>query len=271
MNAEKTIIDNRLVAYTDKGHGPALLLIHGFLESQQIWDDFSQTLSKNFRVITIDLPGHGATHHFDEILSMEIMAGLIKELLTMLNVKNIVVIGHSMGGYVALQFAAKYREMIRGLGLFHSHASADDPTAIMNRNRAIEFVKMNRTAFTIQFIPDLFAPENRTKYKTAIETLKNRAKTITANTIVAALEGMKIRKPQHAILKQLEAPVMFIIGEKDSRIVIPEIMQQTLLPAESHILFLKECGHMGYLEAKEATLTFVTSFAKRCAIENETI
>jgi pimeloyl-ACP methyl ester carboxylesterase len=267
MKAEKTIINNRLVAYTDKGSGPAILLIHGFLESQQIWSDFSQTLSNTFRVITIDLPGHGATHHFDEILSMENMAGLIRNLLKILNIKNIIIIGHSMGGYVALQFTAKYKEMVRGLGLFHSHASADDPTAIMNRNRAIEFVKMNRTAFTIQFIPDLFAPENRAKHKTDIETLKNRATTITANTIIAALEGMKIRKPHHAILKQLESPVMFIIGEKDSRIVIPEIMQQTVLPAESHILFLKECGHMGYLEAKKATLSFITSFAKRCTIK----
>src|SRR4051812_6939833 len=93
------------VRYSDKGKGRVIVLLHGFLESLEIFDELSAKLSKSFRVISIDLPGHGQTPVLGYIHSMELMAQCVKSVLDSLHLKKYVVVGHSMGGYAALAFA----------------------------------------------------------------------------------------------------------------------------------------------------------------------
>ena len=83
-------------------NGPCIVLLHGFLESLCIWDEFVNELSKDFKVLTIDLPGHGKTENFSEVHTMEFMAETVKAVLEHLKIEKCVLIGHSMGGYVRL-------------------------------------------------------------------------------------------------------------------------------------------------------------------------
>jgi pimeloyl-ACP methyl ester carboxylesterase len=102
-----------------------MLFLHGFTETCDIWDDFSRKLSGTFRIIAIDLPGHGMTGTFGEIHTMEQIVRVMKEVLDHLHIRECLVIGHSMGGYATLAFARLYPAMLRGIILFHSQAVAN--------------------------------------------------------------------------------------------------------------------------------------------------
>lgn len=260
----KTIeFEGNKVHFTDQGNGNAIVLLHGFLESLEMWEDFVEGLTGNFRVICIDLPGHGKSRVYDGNLTMEIMANWVKAVLDHLQIQNCVMIGHSMGGYVTLQFALQYSAMLKGFGLFHSYASADTEEARENRRRTINIVKLNKAGFINQFIPDLFAEENTEKYDDEIQKLQERAAATPAAGIVAALEAMRNRTGKLELLLNTRVPVLFIAGKEDARIPIQNMLAQAILPQHAEVLILGKVGHMGFIEAKKETLEFITCFARK--------
>jgi len=261
----KTIVyQHKNIVYKIKGSGPALVLLHGFLESKAIWDDFTDTLQHGFTVVAIDLPGHGESELLAEMHSMQLMAGAVKEVLKAENIEKAVIVGHSMGGYVALQFAVENEEMIKGLVLFHSNANADTEEAKENRRRTINIVKQNRVGFIRQFIPDLFDQKHVAKYTDAIQKLQDQAVLMTPEAIIASLSGMRERSSQLQYLLITEIPVLFIIGKQDSRMPYNQLLAQAVIPSHSEILLLEDVGHMGYIEAPGKTLQALKHFAIRC-------
>jgi len=102
-------------AYKVKGSGRAILLIHGFLGTQEVWSTYFDRLSKNFKVISLDLPGHGKSQNLGYVHEMGLMANLLFALLKELNVRKVVIAGHSLGGYVGLAFAELYPDHLLGL------------------------------------------------------------------------------------------------------------------------------------------------------------
>jgi pimeloyl-ACP methyl ester carboxylesterase len=255
---------DKKIVYQISGNGPALLLLHGFLESKEIWDDFTETLQKEFTVVTIDLPGHGESELLAETHSMQLMAGAVKEVLQSEKISKAVIAGHSMGGYVALQFTADNEQLVKGLVLFHSHANADTDEAKENRRRTINIVKQNRAGFIRQFIPDLFDQKHVEKHSAEIQKLQNQAALMTPEAIVAALEGMRDRSNQLQYLLLSEIPVLFIIGKQDSRIPYNQLMAQAVIPSHSEILLLEDVGHMGFIEAPDKTMQALKHFVIRC-------
>ncbi len=254
MEKTMAMVEGIPLAYSDRGTGKPLVLLHGFMESSEIWDDYATVLSKTSRVITPDLPGHGQSGMAGPVHRMDEMAMLIYRLLHQLKALPCTLVGHSMGGYVALELASLHPEALGALCLFHSNANEDSAEARLNRNRAIELVKQDRLRFITSFIPDLFAITHRSRLAGEIKTLQKRASGITAEAVIAAMEGMKIRRNHYDTLRDLKVPVHFIVGQKDTRVDMARIQEQILLPQQSHVLFLRHCGHMGYLEAREECL-----------------
>lgn len=255
--------NGKKIHYTIQGKGNTLILLHGFMESLQIWNDFSNELSKEFNVLCIDLPGHGKSDCIGEIHTMELMSDIIKQITDSLTIKEFVLIGHSMGGYVSLQFAENYPNMLKGLGLFHSHALADTDDAKNNRERACEIVKQNRKVFISQFIPELFAPENVEKFDKEIKNLQSQTINMTSESIIASQQGMKLRTDKLNVLIHLKKPILFILGKKDSRVNIQQAVAQAMLPDNADIL-ITNVGHMGYIEARDETLFAIKNFTMKC-------
>lgn len=255
---------NGSIHFEEHGKGEALVLLHGFTESLEIWSDFRKVLAKNFKIILIDLPGHGQSTNIDEVHSMELMADCVKTVLDYLKVESTVMIGHSMGGYVSLAFARKYPKILRGLGLFHSTSLADSEENKEARVRSIEIIKSNHSRFLLNFIPDLFAPETRDLYQSEIQWLIDQANKMSPEAIIAAQEGMKERASTLDVLINAPYPVMFIAGQKDSRVPFENIWVQMALTETAHSLILRNVGHMGYIEAKIQTVDFVENFTKSC-------
>jgi pimeloyl-ACP methyl ester carboxylesterase len=252
------------VAFSDTGKGRAVVLLHGFLGSHEIWSSTIQDLSRSYRVIAIDLPGHGDTPCFGYAHSMDLMARCVKAVLTHLKIKKCVMIGHSMGGYVALAFADHFPDLLSGLVLYHSTAYADSAEKKKDRTRAIQAVKADRGLYTKNTIKNLFAAKNLKYLKKEIAFATKIAKGTSKNGIIAALHGMKDRPARDIILSMVNYPIMMVIGEHDNILPFAQLKEQVKLLNNGTELYLKHDGHFGFLESPKKSNKALRKFIRSC-------
>jgi pimeloyl-ACP methyl ester carboxylesterase len=248
---------NKSIHYRVFGKGEPVVLVHGFGEDGNIWNELIKDLQNNFHLIVPDIPGSGKSEMLDGDISIEDYADVIKEILANelsevsptggdLEGAVVVMIGHSMGGYITLAFAEKYPELLNGFGLFHSSAFADDEEKKQTRRKAIDFIKANGAyAFLRTSIPNLFAGKQHLK---EMEDLIEDGKKFSSEVLIQYSYAMINRPDRTEILKTFCKPVLFIIGEKDNAIPLQASLQQCHLPAIAHVHILENAGHMGMVE-----------------------
>lgn len=251
---------NISINYTDTGKGTAIVLLHGFLENQKMWDFFVNEYSKKHRVITLDLLGHGDTGCIGYIHSMEDQADAVHAVLHELRIRKAVFMGHSMGGYVALAFAELYPDMVKGIILQNSTALADSDEKKTNRDRAIAAVKQNATGFVRMSIANLFSEDNRERCAVQIEVLKEEAVKTPVQGIVAALEGMKVRKDREVLLHFSPYPILLVLGKQDKSLVYEEHAPQVEGTAVKLVTY--PFGHMAHIENQNELLKETLEFLK---------
>ena len=256
-----TVYKNTKISYTDQGKGTALVLLHGFLENQTMWSAFVPEFSKKYRVVTVDLLGHGATESLGYVHSMEDQADMVHAVLHDLKIRKVVLVGHSMGGYVALAFAELYADSIKGMVLLNSTSRADSDERKINRDRAIVAVKQNYTAFVRMSIANLFSEDNREKLVNEIELVKLEALKTPLQGIVAALEGMKIRKDREVILHFASYPIQLILGKKDGVLVYEDSVDQ--IKGTNVNLTTFADGHMSHIENEAELFKVLFEFLKK--------
>ena len=259
-----TEFKNEKVTFLDKGKGKAVVLLHGFLGSHKIWEQTINDLSKSYRVIAIDLPGHGSTQCFGYAHSMELMAKCVKSVLDQLRLKKYVIIGHSMGGYVGLAFADLFPDNLKGLCLYHSTAYADSDEKKKDRLRAIAAVKANRGIYTKAAIKNLFATKNLKYLKEEISFATEIAKQTDKRGIIAALHGMKDRASRDIILGLVTYPIMMVIGEEDNVLPYELLLEQSKLIKSPSVLYLEHDGHLGFLESPKQSNKALRKFLRKC-------
>ena len=137
--------------FSDLGKGDPVVLIHGYLESLEIWNGFAEKLAKKYRVVSVDLPGHSESGIYSSMNTMAVMADSVKAVLDHLSIGRAAIIGHSMGGYATLALADIFPEMIVGFCLFHSHALPDTEEKKLNRDRESLLVKEGKKSQTIYY------------------------------------------------------------------------------------------------------------------------
>ena len=252
------------VTFSDTGKGRVVVLLHGFLGSHQIWEQTTTQLSKSYRVIAIDLPGHGSTDCFGYVHTMDLIAKCVKAVMDSLRLKKYVIIGHSMGGYVGLAYADLFPDNLKGLCLFHSSAYADSEEKKRDRTRSIKIVKANHKIYTTEVIKNLFATKNSKYLKTEIAFAQKIASKVSKQSIVAALEGMKDRPNRDLVLGMVHYPVMMVIGELDNVLPKDQLLEQSQLIKNKHLLYLEHDGHMGFLESPRVTLKALKKFIRAC-------
>ena len=257
---------NKSIHYRVFGKGRPVLLIHGFAEDGNIWNELIKDLQNNFLLIVPDLPGSGKSEMLEGNISIEDYADVIKEILNIETSKvspkggdleGAVLIGHSMGGYITLAFAEKYPELLNSFGLFHSSVFADDEEKKQTRRKAIEFIKANGSyAFLRTSIPNLFAGKQHLK---EMEDLIKEGKNFTPEALIQYYHAMINRPDRTEVLKTFSKPVLFVIGEKDNAVPMQAALQQCHLPAISHVHIL-DSGHMGMIEETSKALMAIESF-----------
>lgn len=267
MEHNNIIYKDAIIYYTVTGTGKTVVLIHGFGEDGSMWQEQAYFLKDNFRVIAPDMPGSGQSS-FLEDADIEIYAEIIKEILDAEAKKfpkeqnrEVAVIGHSMGGYITLAFAEKFPHYLNSFGLFHSSAFADDSIKKEGRLKAIEFIKTNGAyAFLRTVFPNLFTKIFLEKNPGKVESLLNKGKKFTAETLIQYYQAMIVRPDRTAVLKNFNKQVLFIIGEQDMAIPLEISLQQCYLPARSDVHILKETAHMGMLEESEKANAILLHF-----------
>lgn len=256
-----TLYKGAKIHYTDTGKGSAIVLLHGFLEEYSMWDFFVAELSKKYRVFAFDLLGHGQTENIGYVHTMEDQADMIYSVLHENKIRKATLVGHSMGGYIALAFAELYPDSVKGIALVNSTSRADSDERKINRDRAIKAVKQNAASFIRMSITNLFSEKNREGLKQKIEDVKEKALKIPIQGIIASLEGMKIRKDREVLLHFAPYPIMLVLGKEDSVLNYQENKQQ--IENTSVKLVSLSGGHMSHLENREELLESLTLFLKR--------
>lgn len=246
------------IFYTDEGAGTPIVLLHGFLENLTMWNPFTAELSKKNRVICIDLLGHGKTDCLGYIHSMELMTYAVEAVLDHLKITKPILIGHSMGGYVALAYAEKNPKKLKGLCLMNSTAAADSEEKKANRDRAILAVKQNYKTFIKIAVNNLFRPKNRIAFSNKIKDVINQALKTPLQGIIAALEGMKIREDRQHVLKSSYFKKMIIISKNDPVLDYNTLINQNQNNNVQVVIFPD--GHMSHIENETLFLTEIKQF-----------
>jgi pimeloyl-ACP methyl ester carboxylesterase len=252
---------NTKIRYRDAGKGTVVVLLHGFLERLEMWDYFTSKISKSNRVISVDLLGHGDTESIGYVHSMETMAEYVKAVLDKLKIRKYILVGHSMGGYVALSLSEQFADNVKGLCLFHSTSLADSEEKKKNRDQAIVLVKENHKSFIRKAIPMLFRPKNRKVFSDELKNAKSMALTTTKQGVIAALEGMKIREDFEMVLHFALFPKQMIIGKYDNALSYDSLINQ-VEGIENITVDEFPIGHMGHIEARDETLKSLRRFIK---------
>lgn len=250
--------------YKTFGKGLPIVLLHGFCLDGRIWNKLENKLSKYYKLIIPDLPGFGKSELSSKEITIEKIAENLLQVFKKEKISNCIMIGHSMGGYVALAFAEKYPKYLVGLGLFHSHPFQDSLEKKVERNKVIKFIKSyGHKRFISEFMPKLFAKSGINKNKATIDKLKARAYQYNSGAIIAAIKAMKNRPDRTKILKSLNIPVMFILGREDVTFPFIKAISQTYLPDISIIHTLEKVGHMGMLEKPDEISKIILEYAEK--------
>ena len=255
------------IAYRVQGKGQPLVLLHGLCEDSTIWDEFIKGLP-DFQIIRPDLSGFGESEILPEH-SIDLMAESVKTVLSALHIEKCIMVGHSLGGYVAVAFTKRYPTVITGMGLFHSHPFEDTPEKKEERLKAIAFIKQNgHIVYVKQLIPKLFAELFATSNEFLINSLIFKASKYPAQTIIGAQEAMLNRPDNSAVLKEAKCPVLIIIGKQDK--VVPYETSLKIMPlstlADIHIL--PKVAHMGMFTAKDKAIKIMRNFVDLCVSVN---
>lgn len=261
MKTKKIAYKDIEICYTDRGKSDKILVfLHGYLENKSIWDGFVVDSFNDYRVLQIDLLGHGETG-FTKEATIEEMSKAVHAVLESEAISKIVLLGHSMGGYVTLAFAEQFPEYLESFVLVHSTAFADDEQKKLNRQKAIKMVKEGRKALIIRTaVPNTFAIENQTKLKKEIEFIVEQAMKTSEEGIEFALEAMKNRKDRIHVLNQNKIPYLLIIGEKDTNISFESSVKLLYLSHKSKHGILKSSGHMGFIEQAQESRELILNF-----------
>lgn len=247
------------VFYTDTGKGNCVVLLHGFLENSSMWNALVDKISKQNRVVCIDLLGHGKTGNIGYVHTIEDMADAVKAVLKEIRVRRAVFIGHSMGGYVSLAFAEKYPKNVKALCLVNSTSQADNEERKKLRLRANKMAKENYEALVKLSINNLFAESSREQFSSEIKTVRNEALKTTVIGYIAASEGMRLRKNREAVLHSIDKRLL-IVGEQDTILNVKMVKEEA---QRTHTPLIKlPNGHMSHIEAKEELVKALLKFIK---------
>ncbi|MFT3681757.1 MAG: alpha/beta hydrolase [Ferruginibacter sp.] len=261
---EDKILDwqGKKIYYRVTGKGKPVLLLHGFGEDGNVWENQVQVLKENFRLIIPDIPGSGRSELVDNA-NIDTYAEIVRAILdTEENAQDeICLVGHSMGGYITLAFAEKYPQYLNSFGLFHSTASPDTDEKKQTRKKAIEFIKEKGAyAFLKTSTPGLFTEEFKRSNAGKVEALIEAGKNFTDAALVQYYEAMIARPDRTHVLKDCDKPVLFIMGEHDNAVPMQSSLKQCYLPLVSHVHILNSSAHMGMWEETDKSNTILEEF-----------
>ena len=254
-------VKGKKVHFLDEGKGFPVILLHGFLESVFIWKSLAAQLSRHYRVIQIDLPGHGGSDCLSSNITIDHMADIVIELSRMLAIEKAHILGHSMGGYVGLAILEKDPERVKQLILLHSKAGADSIEGKQKRELGMEMLRQHPTMFVKESLTNLFWKENLSRFKRELEALIAEAVQSPGIGYIEALQAMRDRPDRRHMLGQFEN-IISIAGLHDPVIPYDVSLEEKEMLRSKTFESLENSGHMGFIEEKNKCEKIISNYLK---------
>jgi pimeloyl-ACP methyl ester carboxylesterase len=250
-----------------------VLLLHGLFENCTVWEGFTtpfaSALAKNFCVIGVDLLGHNPNAPIppNTSITLRLMADEVMTILSFLGIESAVVVGHSMGGAVAMQCLKHYPEKLRGVGLFHATPFADTDEIKKNRNATIEALKAGGKAEIAETLLKRIIPESSwNRLGSDISRLRDMLQKTPASGMIAGHEAMRDREDTRSILQDTTCPILFLLGKEDAIINIDAMLSVAHLPLNAHVSLLHGVAHAGMIESPTQCVEILRGFAEFCFV-----
>lgn len=260
-----------VMAFQDSCDKPALLLIHGFPLSSQMWAPQLEDLDEFVRVIAPDLRGHGQSDSVSGDYSIGMLADDCADLLGHLNITTpFVVCGLSMGGYIALEFYRRYPDLVAGLILASTRAGADSEEGKAGRDKAADLARTEgATAVSEGMLLKMLAPQNSETDEELVEYVREVMSTASLNGVVGALAAMRDRIDSTPMLGDIDVPVLIIHGADDQLIPVTEAEAMYKAIPDSELVILPDAGHLPNLEQPDMFNDAVIDFLEDLFEEEE--
>ncbi len=257
------------LAYVDRGAGMPVLLIHGFPLDHTMWAAQIETLSERCRVIAPDLRGFGQSPLGNADpqrgVSMEQYADDLAELLDALSIADsAVLVGFSMGGYIAWQFLRKYASRVRALVQCDTKSAADSDEARAGRLKMAENVAEWGAARVAQMMgPKLLAARSFETKPDVVAAVRRVVERTSPSAIAAAQRGMAARPDMTDCLQQIDVPTLVLVGAADA--ISPPAEMRAIAAAIPGAQFVEipDAGHMTTMENPEAVNDALRNFVAR--------
>lgn len=235
-----------------------LVLLHGHGMDDTIWDYLDATLNDYFTIVRPNLSLYTSSQTVEEY------AEELHRFLTSAGITKLTLIGHSMGGYIALAFAEKYPDMLEGFGLVHSTAYEDDDAKKQQRLQSIELLKNYGTeAYIRNTTPNMFGDRFKELFPEKVQAHSERYGKLPAQALIAGMTAMIHRPDRTAVLAQMPFPVLFIMGMQDKLIAFESCIALSEYPKQSYPFILAEAGHMGMVERPDATSRMISWYMNK--------
>lgn len=244
--------------YYSPAAGIPVVLLHGFLEQQAMWGAFRQMALSSQPTVTLNLPGHGGAPVLGHTHRMDLLAEVVNALLEQLQLRKVVLHGHSMGGYVALAFAQKYPEKLAGLLLQNSTPRADTEERKQQRDRAIKLAHERPEAYIKSTVPQLFNSPATPFMQEAIQEAVAQGLHTSRDGVLATLRGLKTRPDRTKVLENLSCPKLILAGKNDPLISLQSLT--ALKGVNGTQVAALQGGHMSHYEDKEGLAAAVKAF-----------
>ncbi|HAX93169.1 MAG TPA: alpha/beta hydrolase [Bacteroidales bacterium] len=252
------------VCYSVRGWGKPIVLLHGYLETGEVWEPLIERLDMKYCIISVDLPGHGESGVKGEVHTMDFLAEAVREVISDAGEDRVMMIGHSLGGYVTLAFVELFPELLSGYVLFHSHPHADTPEAIARRNREIAVVRAGRKNIMYPgSVSMMFAKDNLKSMTAELERSKKIASHNPGEGIIALLNGMIARPSRKFILENGTVPLLWILGRHDLYFSPEKAQRDIGLPHNAEVVILERSGHLGFIEETEKSAGLLEGFEEK--------
>jgi pimeloyl-ACP methyl ester carboxylesterase len=233
-----------------------VVFLHGFLESLTMWRNLPLE-EMPFRSVLIDLPGHGKSSLIQlqkDENKLEKIALEIKHFIENLGIHDYDIIGHSLGGYVAIEMHKLKNDTLQKIVLMHSNFWDDDEQKKLDRNRVIQVVKTNKSFFIKEAIPNLFLEDIRNT--DFVEELIDEALLIEDKSIIFYSEAMRDRFSNENHFSDNNENFFIVQGEKDK--IVPKEKMNIFHITNYHEI--SNAGHMGHFENQKDIEKFLSFF-----------
>ena len=256
-------MESALLSFSDTETGLPLVLLHAFPLSRRMWEAQLAAWSHRFRIIAPDWRGFGESPPGDEEFTMESCADDLQQLLQHLKVKEtIVLLGLSMGGYIAFEFLRKYQDQLRGLILAATQPIADSEPSRKARYETAELVQKEGTGpLAGKLIPRLLGKTTLETKPDVVERVRSLIQSNSPQGIAKACYGLACRRDSSALLDQIQIPTLVLAGSEDA--IVPRAQAESLhqnIPS-SRLTSVDESGHLINLEQpgkfQDAVLSFL--------------